>query len=315
MQRVKSGWEAFKTIAILFSFIVNLVLVITLVIVVTLLFQIKNGIAEPLIDGLHSSFVGLDKATIDRVIPVRDTIPVVFTLPLQQNTDVILTAPVPLQANAQFNLPGGGGTINGLVSLQLPQGMSLPVALDLDVPVDTDLDIALDVRAIIPLEETQLHDPLQNLRSLLEPFVMALDNLPGNAEEGREYVGQLLSGSAPDLLTPTDGSMYPWPGYSMTAGDGYEWPADTPPQPGRMTGTVPGGLEAWDVAPGVPDGIYIPYGTIGPAGIIPAGSDLAAPPADAAPAMAQPDAAEVDQPGTDQPTGSQTDMGIITPTP
>ncbi len=274
MQRFKSGWEAFKTVAILFSFIVNLVLVAVLVVLVTLIFQIKGGIAEPLIDGLHASFVGLDKATIDRVIPVRETIPVQFDLPLQQNTTVVLTSPVPLQANAQFNLPGGGGTINGTVNLQLPQGMQLPVALNLNVPVDTMLPVSLDVRAVIPVEETQLHDPLENLRGLLDPFVRGLDNLPDNAQEGWAYLGQIISGNAPDLLQPTTGSQYPWPGYSLTAGDDYAWPADMPAQPGALTGTVPGGLEPWGVAPGAPDGIYIPYGWIGPANIIPAGSEL-----------------------------------------
>ncbi|GAB4572397.1 MAG: hypothetical protein Kow0077_11760 [Anaerolineae bacterium] len=274
MQRVKSGWEAFKTIAILFSFVVNLVLVVALVITLSLIFQIKSGIAEPLVDGLHASFVGLDKATIDRIIPVRETIPVQFDLPLQQNTTVVLTAPVPLQANAQFNLPGGGGTINGTVSLQLPQGMQLPVALNLNVPVDTSLPVSLDVRAVIPIEETQLHDPLENLRSLLTPFVRALDNLPDDAQSGWAFLGQVLSGNAPDLLQPTQESLYPWPGYSITAGDNYLWPEDMPPQPGVVTGTVPGGLEPWGVAPGAPSGIYVPYGWIGPANIIPAGSDL-----------------------------------------
>jgi hypothetical protein len=277
MQRIKSGWEAFKTIAILFSFVINLVLIIVLVILGMQIYQIKNGIAEPLIDGLHASFVGLDKATIDRIIPVRETIPVQFDLPLQQNTTVILTSPVPLQAYAQFNLPGGGGTINGMVNLQLPQGMELPVSLNLTVPVDTTLPVSLDVRAIIPLEETQLHDPINNLREVLEPLVRVLDNLPDNAAEGREFVSQLLSGNAPDLLAPTSASMYPWPGYSRTAGDGYIWPADMPAQPGHETGTVSGGLESWDVAPGAPTGIYIPYGAIGPANIIPAGSDLVDP--------------------------------------
>ena len=62
MHRIKGLWEAFKTFAILFSFIVNVVLVIVLVVLGTQLFQLKNYIAEPLIDGLHSSFVGLDNS-------------------------------------------------------------------------------------------------------------------------------------------------------------------------------------------------------------------------------------------------------------
>lgn len=317
MQRFRSGWEAFKTFAILFSFIINLVLVIALVVTVSLIFQIKNGIAEPLVDGLHASFVGLDKSTIDRVIPVRETIPVQFNLPLEQNTTVVLTGPVPLAANAQFNLPGGGGTINGTVSLQLPQGMALPVALDLDVPVDTMLPVSLDVRALIPVEETQLHDPIENLRRVLDPFVRGLDNLPGDASEGWAFLGQVISGNGPDLLQPTDGSMYAWPGYSITAGDDYVWPDDMPSQPGTLTGTVPGGLEPWGVAPGVDDGIYVPYGWIGPANIPPAGSELVDPAT--APRM-RPEASPLATPvPSEAPTGEaatpgEADQGIL-PTP
>jgi hypothetical protein len=258
MQRVKFAWSAFKNVALLFSFIVNLTLLITVLVLLTLIFQIKNGIAQPLIDGLHSSFVGLDEATIDRIIPVRDEIPIAFTLPLEQNTNVVLTQPVPLSVNATFDLPGGGGRINGVVAINLPQGLQLPVALDLDVPVETTVPVSLDVRAVIPLRETQLHDAFDNLRGLLEPFVRALDNLPGNAEEGWAYLGLVLSGQGPDLLNPTYGSEHPWPGFSRTAGDDYGWPLDTPPQPGELTGIQPGGLGAWIAPEGASDGVYEP---------------------------------------------------------
>ncbi len=292
MQRVKSTWNAFKNFAVLFSFVVNLVLVIVLLVLVILIFQIKNGIAEPLIDGLHASFVGLDQATIDRIIPVRETIPVQFTLPLDQDTIVVLTAPVPLQVAATFDLPGGGGTINGIVNIQLPRGLQLPVSLNLDVPVDTMLPVSLDVRAVIPIEETQIGDAVVNLRELLDPFVRALDNLPSNADEGWAYLGDLISGNAPYLLTPTEGSVDPWPGFSTTAGDGYVWPEDMPAQPGQRTGTVPGGLADWDVAPGAPSGYYQPQGT---GGGLPQGGPINPPVATSEP-----------------PAG---DLGIITPTP
>jgi hypothetical protein len=296
MQRIKFAWNAFKNVALLFSFIINLVLVITLVIVVLQIFQIK-AIVEPLIDGLHASFVGLDAATIDRVIPVRDEIPISFTLPLEQTTNVVLTAPVPLTVAAQFDLPGGGGRINGTVNINLPQGLILPVTLDLDVPVNTTVPVNLDVRAVIPLRDTQLHDAFNNLRGLLEPFVRALDNLPGNAGEGWTYLSQLLGGNAPYLLTPTEGSEHPWPGFSRTAGDGYTWPLDTPAQPGVITGTEPGGLAAWSVPEGASDGVYSPvYDNGQPVDPFQPGPALAAPAVTATEEVAP-----------------QADLGIITP--
>src|SRR5205814_10677651 len=74
MVAIKGWWNGFKNFAILFSFIANFVLVIVLLFVVLLIFQIKNGIAEPLLVGLHSSFVGLDEARILTTIKVDDTI-------------------------------------------------------------------------------------------------------------------------------------------------------------------------------------------------------------------------------------------------
>jgi hypothetical protein len=261
MQRIKAVWTVFKNVAIVLSFVVNLILIVGLLILATQLYALKNNLLEPLIGGLYSSFAGLDSATIDRIIPVRDSIPISFTLPLEQNTSVRLTAPVPLQANAQFVLPGGGGNINGSVSIVLPEGLDLPVSLDLDVPVNTTVPVSLNVRALIPLRETQLHDAFVNLALLLQPFVRILDNLPGNADEGQSFLNQMIAGlrgeaPLPDLLAPTTFPEDPWPGFSRTAGDGYLWPADAPPQPGQYTGTQPGGLTAWDVPEGAPDGVY-----------------------------------------------------------
>ena len=74
---------------IIFSFIVNIVLVIVLVAAGILLFDIKNNIAEPLLTGLHATSRGLAESTIDWTIPERDNIPVRLNIPLQQDTTVV----------------------------------------------------------------------------------------------------------------------------------------------------------------------------------------------------------------------------------
>ena len=186
MQRIRGFWNAFRNFAILFSFITNFVLIVVLLVVVREIFLIKNGIAEPLIDGLHANFVGLDTATIDTTIPVNDTIDIGFTLPINQETTVVLTEAVPLSANTSFNL-GEFGSINGTVSLNLPVGLALPVQLSMDVPVSATIPIALDVAVQIPLKDTQLHQPFVNLRDLFEPFVRALDNLPDDWNEVPDF--------------------------------------------------------------------------------------------------------------------------------
>ncbi|MFZ4826583.1 MAG: hypothetical protein ACOYLB_04450 [Phototrophicaceae bacterium] len=209
---------------VIFSFVVNIILVLVLAVLLLLIFQIKNQVASPLLTGLHSSFVGLNEATIDWTIPVRDTVPVVFNLPLEQNTVVVLTDNVPLVVSANIELPGIGNLNNAQVNLTLPKGLPLPVALDLDVPVNTDLDIALDVRAVIPLSETQLQDPFENLRLLFEPLIIPLENLPNDFSEAWVMGNTILSGQTVDLYDTANSDYLaePWGGFSRTAGLGYE---------------------------------------------------------------------------------------------
>ena len=212
MQKFRVWWNSFKTVALLISFAVNMVLIIVLLIVLMQIFQIKNGILEPLIDGLHSNFVGMDEATIYRTIEVEDEIPVVFDLPLNQSTNVVLTQDVPLAASATFTLPGGGGVINGRVDIVLPSGLVLPIQLNMTVPVNTSIPIDLPVEVAIPLKETQLHTPFTNLRDLLEPYVRILDNLPSGWGDVPDFVVNAVQGEGVNLVSPTDASEHPWPG-------------------------------------------------------------------------------------------------------
>ena len=69
MERVKNFWDAFKDIAILFSFVVNFILVVVLLVVtipaLKMVFTLKTDLVEPLLNDLDSAFVGLGEATID----------------------------------------------------------------------------------------------------------------------------------------------------------------------------------------------------------------------------------------------------------
>jgi hypothetical protein len=235
---------------VIFSFIVNFVLVLVLLGLGLLIFDIKSNIATPLVAGLHSSFVGLDQATIDWTIPVRDTIPVVLNIPLDTDTTVVLTAPVPLNVNATIDLPNFPAfNVPATVALTLPAGLELPVSLDLNVPVDEELDISLDVRAVIPLQETQIHDPVNNLRLLFEPLTRALFNLPDDFGEAGALASDVLAGNPPNLLEDNAYSLSPWPGYSRTAGLNYDllgqpMPLENVP---RLTGIVQtGGIPLLD---------------------------------------------------------------------
>ncbi len=234
MRALKSIGKFFWRFMIVFSFIVNIILVVVLLVLGLTIFDIKKNIAQPLIQGLHSSFVGLNDATIDWTIPVQDTIHVdranaqlETNIPINVGeTVVVLTQPVPLTVGANITAPGLTVS-NASVSLTLPAGTRLPVSLAFDLPVQQDVTVSLDVpvdlkvRAVIPLNQTQIHDPVENLRLLFEPLVRALGNLPDDFSQVGNFAGQILSGNLPNLLTETPYSQNPWPGYSTTAGTNY----------------------------------------------------------------------------------------------
>src|SRR6185436_11752508 len=225
MRALKSIGKFFWRFMIVFSFIVNIILVIVLLVLGLTIFDIKKNIAQPLIEGLHSSFVGLNNATIDWTIPVKDTIHVDrataqldTTIPINlAETVVILTQPVPLTVGANITAPGLTVS-NASVNLTLPAGTRLPVSLAFDLPVQQDVKVSLDVpvdlkvRAVIPLNQTQIHDPVENLRLLFEPLVRALGNLPDDFSQVGPFVGQILSGNSPNLMAETPYSQNPWPG-------------------------------------------------------------------------------------------------------
>ncbi|MBI5928521.1 MAG: hypothetical protein HY862_04390 [Chloroflexi bacterium] len=265
MQRLRELWIAFRNFAIVFSFIMNFILLLVLINVVLLIFQIKNGIAEPLLQGLHSNFVGLDEARIQTEIqvndeipinftlPVSDEIPINFTLPVSDNTDVYLTEDVVIDnVPAYFAIEGGAGNISGTVDIRLPAETRLPIRLSLSVPVEQTVPIninvpvqqtipvSLTVPVDIPLNETQLHEPFNNLRNLFEPYVRALGNLPSNWGDVPAFVGDVLSGNV-NLMNPTNYTRDPWKGFEGEQTPESPAPDGTPVEGATVTpdGTTP----------------------------------------------------------------------------
>ncbi len=298
MVRIKALWGAFQNLVTIFSFIINLVLILVVIILLMLIFDIKNGIAQPLIGGLHSSFVGLDEARIittinvNDTINVKDTIPVKLNIPLQQDTVVTLTDNVPIRANTSFTLRDGT-TLNGLVNIQLPRGLQLPVALNLNVPVDSTLPIDLkvpvnlNVPVDIPLNQTQLHGPFDKLKTLFDPFDRLMNNLPSSWRDVWPLVGCIMAGRAPDLLSTSDAIARTCPAYSVT----NTTSAPVPPSPTPTAEFGTGGAAPFTPEPGEANPTLAPGST-------------------AQPQPEQPTA----QPTVQESPTSVKDLGIITPT-
>jgi hypothetical protein len=191
--------DAFWKAATLFSFAINLGLVIALIALGLMVFQIKQGSAQPLMTGLHTSFVQMDAAhivtsvqVVDTIhvidtIQVNDTRPVVFDLPLSTHTTVTLTRDIPI--------PNTTVCLNGLpvpTNFVLPAGTPLDINLDrvvpvsktvpvmLDVPVSLNVPVNLNVPIDIPLNQTELHAPFTGLANLAGPYDSLLSAAPSS---------------------------------------------------------------------------------------------------------------------------------------
>ncbi len=175
-------WQAFKSFAIIFSFVVNLVLLIVLLFAGPLIIPIVADIAVPIVDDLDTSFVEMGDAQIVRTIKVDDTLGINFILPLEDKTDVILAEDVRLLRPATVSFPGNASVIFGQVDLTLPAGTVLPVTLKLDVPVSQTVPVKLDVQVEIPLNETDLGQPFQRLEGRFGPLNHLLTSLPASNE-------------------------------------------------------------------------------------------------------------------------------------
>lgn len=191
-------WQAFKGFAILFSFTMNLVLLIGLLLAAPYILPAVDAIATPLVGGLSESFQQMGAARIERTITVEDSVPVQFDVPLDTTTVVTLDRPVPITVPASFIFPAGGGTINGTVALELPAGTQLPIDLILTVPVSNTIPVNLNVAVDIPLDETDLGQPFGTLQQIFLPLNTMLQQLPANNDELINRVSQRASGATGD---------------------------------------------------------------------------------------------------------------------
>lgn len=165
-----SFWLAFEKFALVFSFSVNVILLVVVLVLVGLLLPIRDYIARPIMDKVMTEIEQLGETHIETTIVVEDEIQVKFDLPLNQAVNVTTLAPVPIETAASFTLPAGGGYIRGTVSLDLPTGTVMPVMLNTTIPVDQMVPVKLTVPVDINLGETDLKTSVDNFKALLEPI-------------------------------------------------------------------------------------------------------------------------------------------------
>lgn len=174
---------AFWTITGLLSLGLNAVLIAAVILLGRELFTIKNLVSQQLVGGLAHNFALMDQAVIRTNVVVNDQIPVQFTLPVSQETTVVLTDDMPI-SGANVNMRTGGlSIVNAPTDIILPAGTPLDIQLTMDIPVDTTIPVTLNVPVEIPLRQTELHEPFQGLQQVIAPYDSLLRDLPDSWEE------------------------------------------------------------------------------------------------------------------------------------
>jgi len=170
---------AFWTVACIFSLAFNIILIAVLISFGRNFFELKAVVTDGLVDSVSKNLALMDKAHIvttvrvDTTVQLHDNLPVVFNLPLVQDTQVTLVqdtnvsgttlinlAPVPLD----FTLPAGTPLQINL-DMTIPVSQSVPVNLSVPVSVVVPLDLAVD--------QTDLHQSIVGLQSAIEPIKVA----------------------------------------------------------------------------------------------------------------------------------------------
>jgi hypothetical protein len=169
-------WDAAKTLTLIVSMIINVILIAAVFILANQVGAIKMTL-NSVLGQLDSAFEGLGQAVIKDTIKINQQVPVRFDLPLKQDTVVTTQAAVPINTQATFSL-GQFGSINGTVSLQLPAGTNLPVHLELTVPVSNSIPVVFDQPVSIPLAERGLAPVVAKLRAALAPILDIVDQMP-----------------------------------------------------------------------------------------------------------------------------------------
>ncbi len=167
-----SLWNVASVVSLAVNVILILVLIVLAIGLNRYVLSVSSmlGMGSELLGGLYGNFEKMDRAHITTDIEVNTTIPVRFDLLLNQQTNVVLSQDVTIN-NALVTVKTGGLNITRAnTTIVLPQGTILPVVLNLTVPVDTTVPVTLIVPVDIPLDKTQLHEPLIGLQEVMKPF-------------------------------------------------------------------------------------------------------------------------------------------------
>ena len=128
----------------------------------------------------------LRTTSLDYTVPIRETLPVSFTVSYRQNFTVPIstTIPIDLDLTVPLETPLGTFPINVPVVTTIPINLAPTVPLSLAVPVSVTVPISVSVPIHIDLSSTALNESLLEAQEYLNDVAAGLGVAPGTAITG-----------------------------------------------------------------------------------------------------------------------------------
>jgi hypothetical protein len=157
----------FYRIAIIFSFVVSLVLVL---IVIALPFVLR-----PILGNVVNELNGLENAVIettvnvDQAMPVRDVV-----IQVLQPITVSTTSEAQIDAAYVVMYLGNGSQVAGTTYITIPPSTDLPIDFQNNIVMSSTIPVRLNIPVSIPLKDTQVGAFAANLKGMLAPITSLL---------------------------------------------------------------------------------------------------------------------------------------------
>lgn len=175
-------WTAFKNFAVIFSLIMNVILLIIFLFAALLIIPYINFMTS-FITELNSAFKQLERAELIQTVNINDEIPLSFTLPLSDTvSSFTLVEPITFPITATMDIPDGY-SMDGELQTIFPAGMNLPLALNVAIPIEQSVPISLNIDIAIPIDETDLGGTLNEINAIYDPLERFLIQFPSSNEE------------------------------------------------------------------------------------------------------------------------------------
>lgn len=153
----------FYRISIIFSLLINLVLIATLVAAIFIL--------PPVLSQLMGELSNLENAVITTTVVVDQPMPVRgVSIEVLEPLTVRTIADSSINAAYVTMYLGGGSQVAGTTYINMPAGTELPIDFNNDIVMSTTIPVRLAIPVSIPLKETQVGAFAANLKGMLAPI-------------------------------------------------------------------------------------------------------------------------------------------------